>query len=320
MSHTQKGIPVLLLLWLVAFSLPAQKQRICFYNVENLFDTKHDTLKNDTDFLPKGLHRWTPHKYWRKLHRISQTLAALSPQEGWPALVGLAEVENDTVLHDLTKRSTLRPARYEYLMTNSPDERGVDVALLYQPHLFTPLSHWSVRVPSAQEGLKPTRDILCVKGILGKKDTLCVLVLHLPSKAGHRKSGDLNRLLAAETLRHTADSLSGQKLLVMGDFNADPHDPIFRLLTPPLRSLMPQRGKELRKPIGTYCYQGIWEFLDHILVSPELYPQIEHRAHVGKFSFLLDDKGRPLRTFRGPITQDGYSDHLPVYVDMESTR
>ena len=320
MINCKKVFSVLLFLWAISLSLLAQKHRICFYNVENLFDTKHDTLKSDEDFLPDGIHHWTPHKYWRKLHRIAQTIAALSPQEGWPTFIGLAEVENDSVLHDLTKRSTLRAARYEYFLTESPDERGVDVALLYQPRLFKPLSHWSVRVPSVKQGFKPTRDILGVKGILERKDTICLLVVHLPSKAGNKKSGDLNRMLAAQTLSHAIDSLTGQKLLVMGDFNADPRDRIFQHLVPPLHSLMPQKRKELQKPIGTYCYKGIWEFLDHILVSSELWPRIEHRAHVGKWSFLLNERGQPLRTFRGPISQDGYSDHLPIYVDMKSSQ
>lgn len=309
-------VSAVLLLLFVCISTQAQTARICFYNVENLFDTKHDSLKNDQDFLPDGSYHWTPSKYWRKLHHVAQTIAALSPEDGWPALVGLAEVENDSVLHDLSRRSALRSARYEYLMTESPDERGVDVALLYQPGLFTPLSHWNVRIPSAEHGLKPTRDILCVRGILSAKDTICVLVVHLPSRAGNKKSGDRNRRLAAQTLRHTVDSLAGEKLLVMGDFNSEPRDRLFTLLGPPLISLMPQKRKELRKPIGTYCYKGLWGFLDHILVSPEMLPLVEPSAHVGKFSFLLDEKGRPLRTFRGPICQDGYSDHLPVWVDV----
>lgn len=310
----------------------AQSLRVCFYNVENLFDTQHDTLRLDYDFLPEGTYRWTPYKYWRKLHNISRTFAALSEENGWPVLIGLAEVENDTVLRDLTKRSALRAARYEYIVTESPDERGVDVALLYQPRLFTPIVSWSVRVPSVERGLKPTRDILCVKGILTGKDTIYVAVVHLPSRAGNKKSSDRNRLLAVKTLRHTVDSLlresseremvvgerrKGEKMIVMGDFNAEPRDRLFSILQPPLHSLMPQERRELRKAIGTYCYKGLWGFLDHILVSTELQPIAEPRAHVARFPFLLDEKGRPFRTFRGPISQNGFSDHLPIWVDLQ---
>ena len=130
-------------------------------NCENLFDCRHDSLKADTDFLPDGAYRWTPSRYWQKLNRIGQTIISCGDDStAWqlPDLVALCEVENDSVLYDLTRRSALRKARYEYLMTDSPDERGIDVALLYSPFTFRPTSHRSVRIPTIGR-MRPTRDL-----------------------------------------------------------------------------------------------------------------------------------------------------------------
>lgn len=291
-----------------------RKDVVLFWNVENLFDCRHDTLKNDYDFLPEGSHLWTRRRYWHKLDDVSRTLAAVAEEEGqWPSIVGLCEVENDTVLHDLTRRSTLRRAGYEYVMTESGDERGVDVALLYQPERFRLLGFHSVRVPSVQHGFHPTRDILCVSGRLPAGDTLHVVVVHLPSRAGYHKGSGRHRKLAVQTLRHTVDSLAGKPVLVMGDFNSEPRDPLFRQLCPPLRSLMPQQKRELRKAQGTYFFQGQWGYLDHILVSDTLFRKVrDGRARPLKYSFLLDEQGRPWRTFRGPSYAGGFSDHLPL--------
>ena len=127
--------PFLFLLFLNLSSLSLWSQRIMWYNVENVFDTRHDSLKNDFDFLPEGDYHWTPWRYWRKLDNISRVIAAVAEQDGWPMLVGMCEVENDTVLRDLTLRSSLRTAKYRYVHHEGPDLRGVDVALLYQPAL-----------------------------------------------------------------------------------------------------------------------------------------------------------------------------------------
>jgi len=304
-------------LFLVSLSVSGEDQgddAILFWNVENLFDCKHDTLKNDWDFLPDGSHRWTPRRYWRKLDNVARTLAAVNEETGgWPTLVGLSEIENDTVLRDLTKRSPLRFAGYQYIMTESADERGVDVGLLYQPQRFFLLEYHSLRIPSVQNGFHPTRDILYASGILISGDTLHLLVVHLPSRAGYHRGNARHRLLAVDCLRQAVDSLSGKKLVVMGDFNSEPRDPIFRRLCPPLQSLMPQKRKELRKPRGTYFFQGTWGYLDHMLVSSSIKDKIKNgKARALDFPFLLDENGRPWRTFRGPSYAGGFSDHLPL--------
>ena len=150
-------------------------------NCENLFDTRHDEGKQDEEFTPEGTRRWTRTRYWRKLNAIGQDI--LSCAEQLPSLVALVEVENDTVMHDLTRRSLLRNAGYEYLMTESPDVRGMNVALLYQPARFRPICYDALEVPTLPD-MRPTRQILYVKGETQRGDTLHFFVVHAPSRYG----------------------------------------------------------------------------------------------------------------------------------------
>lgn len=307
----------LLAVLLGTFCFESRAQKVLWYNVENVFDTRHDTLKNDFDFLPDGSYHWTPWRYWRKLDNISRLIAAVAEQGGWPMLVGMCEVENDSVLHDLTTRSPLRAAKYQYVHSEGPDLRGVDCCLLYQPVLFRLQGSETVRVPSDEQGLRPTRDILHVWGWLTRTDSLLhVFVLHFPSRAGGTKASTQNRMLATQTLCGELDKLQGQRILVMGDFNAEPNDPIFRPILQRLVSLVPQRRKELKKAQGTYYYKGLWGYIDHMLVSPAMQSFCEPRVHVAKYPFLLTEKGTPWRTFQGPVYKGGYSDHLPLYVEV----
>ena len=307
----------LFLLFLSSSTMSLWAHRIVWYNVENLFDVRHDTLKNDFDFLPEGSYHWTPWRYWRKLDNISRVIAAVAEQDGWPILVGMCEVENDTVLRDLTLRSSLRAAKYQYVHHEGPDLRGVDCCLLYQPSQFHLLGSEPIRIPSAEQGLRPTRDILHVWGRMVRTDSMLhVFVLHFPSRAGGNKASTDNRMLAAQTLCQELDKLRGQRILVMGDFNAEPKDPIFQPILQRLVSLIPQRRKELKKAQGSYFYQGLWGYIDHILISPSMQSCCEKRVHVGKFPFLLTEKGTPWRTFQGPAFKGGYSDHLPLYIDV----
>ena len=162
----------ILLFSTVASDLSAQEKgkgtrfRVLEYNVENLFDTCHDSLKNDTDYLPEGTYRWTRSKYWRKLNAVARGITLSSTDDSnfvLPAIVGLCEVENDSVMHGLTHRSLLRGAGYEYVMTDSPDLRGIDVALMYQPSAFRVDTSYSIRVDTIA-GMRPTRDMLYVRG------------------------------------------------------------------------------------------------------------------------------------------------------------
>ena len=294
-------------------------QRIVWWNVENLFDCQHDSLKEDQQFLPEGEYHWTRGRYWKKLDNLSRTIAAIAGEDEWPMVVGMCEVENDTVLRDLTRRSPLRVARYAYIHEEGPDMRGVDVAILYDSLQFRPLGHNAIRIPSTEHGFRPTRDILHVWGICPSlPDTLHIIIVHLPSRSGSGQKGEAHRRFAVATLCSLLDDLEGKSILLMGDFNAEPNDNIFRNIRERMTSLMPQGRKELSRAQGTYYYRQLWGFLDHILVSPHMLPFVQERAQVGRFPFLLTEKGTPWRTYQGPIYKGGFSDHLPIWVDLLS--
>lgn len=162
----------------LAFPVRAQESfRVLFWNVENLFDCKDDPQKNDNEFLPDAKRNWTPYHYWEKVRNLAKGIIA-SGDEYVPDLVGLCEVENDSCLYDLTRRSPLREAGYRFVMTDSPDQRGIDVALLYQRAKFKLLQHQSIRIPHKQLKRGATRDILHVVGQVVSGDTLDVIELH----------------------------------------------------------------------------------------------------------------------------------------------
>ena len=183
--------------------VPSQQERIPFrvvsWNIENQFDTHHDSLKNDHEFLPDAMRHWNYSRYKKKLVDVARVITAIGEWSP-PALVGLCEVENDTVLRDLTRRSPLKELSYRYVMTNSPDLRGIDVALLYQRDLFKLLSSRSISIPPLKQ-YRPTRDLLHVSGLLLTGDTLDVFVCHLPSRSGGAKESEPYRLYAAHILR-----------------------------------------------------------------------------------------------------------------------
>ena len=314
-THARKRL--LLSLLMAGICLNGSSQRIMWWNAENLFDCQHDTLKEDYEFLPDGSYHWTPKRYWHKLDNMARTIAAVADDGPWPMAIGLCEVENDTVLRDLTRRSPLRMARYAFIHEEGPDRRGVDVALLYDSLQFRPAGHTAIRVPSAENGLPPTRDILHVWGTCPTlPDTLHLMVLHLPSRAGSGRQGERHRRLAMTTLCNTLDRLSDKAVLVMGDFNADPGDAIFKELGRRTQWLMPHDRRSLRQAQGTYVFRGLWSYLDYFFVSQRLRPFIKGKVQVGRFPFLLNEKGAPWRTYRGPVYDGGYSDHLSIWVDL----
>ena len=299
------------------------KMRLMTWNLENMYDCQDDTLREDEEFLPESERQWTWGRYWAKVEEVSRVVMGVG-EDAPPALVALQEVENDSVMRDLTMRGSLRALSYRYVMTDGPDRRGVDVALMYQPLLFQLLGSESWRVPSLDYGLRPTRDLLHAWGQTPCGDTLHVVVCHLPSRLGGRM-GKRNRKLAAETLRSRTDSLlsvcSDCKLVVMGDFNAPPSDAVFKkiLRQVPLVDLVPQK----RRPVeGTYRFQGNWSWIDHILVSPRLFalqrtsPALHLYAAPWMRRMMTDGTWYPRRTYMGTHYAGGVSDHLPLYFDL----
>lgn len=292
-----------------------QKFRVATWNVENLFDTIHDAGKEDYEFLPTAGRQWNSQRYWRKLRNISQTLAAME----LPHLVALQEVENDTVLRDLTRRTPLWSAGYRYIITDGRDERGIDVALLYRPEVFDLLSWRFVSIPVMEHGLSPTRDILVAKGRVGQ-DTLHVCVVHMPSRRNDNLQSRQKRYLAMQTLCHVVDSVGCGKILIMGDFNAEPGDTALAAFSSRMCTLLPTDRKTLRGRRGTYYFRGVWGFLDHIFVSPSLREQAGEQAWECRFPWLLrTQKEIPHRTYGGVNYIGGISDHLPLMTVLDMT-
>ena len=286
-------------------------------NCENMFDCQHDSLKDDTEWMPDGKRKWTPARYWRKLNHIGQEILSCQ-QEGVPDLVALVEVENDSCLFDLTHRSLLRGAGYDYLMTQSPDVRGIDVALLYQPMTFRPICYDYLDVKPL-EGMRPTRDILYVQGETLRGDTLHVFVVHAPSRFGGEKQSRPNRQLVADRLIGVVRQLPADaKVIIAGDFNDGATDPALRFLEDNGLHNVTAKATGSHGAKATYRYQGVWQSIDHVFVSPVLLNSVE-QSFINDAPFLLEEDKKyggvkPLRTYNGYRYQRGFSDHLPLVV------
>lgn len=317
MIKGDKGLWSFIFLFLLFPSVAlCQQLTLVELNCENLFDTQHDEGKEDTEFLPEGERHWTPTKYWGKVNRIGQEI--LSCSDNLPDLVALIEVENDSVLKDLTRRSLLRNAGYQYLMTESKDVRGLDVALLYQPFRFRPLCYDSFSVP-LMKNMRPTRDILYVQGQCISGDTLHVFVVHSPSRYGGEKETRTYRQQVVKTLQQAMKDISKDaKIIVLGDFNDYADSPsLKRLYESGLKNITADIKGRNGSP-ANYRYHGEWHSLDHVLVSPSLSTKVE-TSYINDASFLLEEEPeyggkRPRRSFHGFRFQQGYSDHLPLVV------
>ena len=291
-------------------------------NCENLFDYTHDDGKQDTEYLPESDRHWSSQRYWRKMNNIAQELLSCS-DDGIPDLIALCEVENDSVMHDLTRRSLLRNAGYQYLMTSSPDVRGIDVALLYSPFTFAPIRSYSIRVKPV-EGMRPTRDILYVCGETVSGDTLHVFVVHQPSRFGGEKKSRPFRKAVTDRLCVSIDSIRAispdAKLLVAGDFNDGVDGASLQQYEQHGMVNLTKQAKGDNGVRGTYRYQGEWESIDHILGSSSITNKVD-TAYIHAPQFLLEEDAkyggyRPRRTYIGPRYQGGFSDHLPLVVRL----
>ena len=292
-------------------------------NCENLFDTRHDSLKNDQEFLPDGSYKWTPYRYWAKLNHLGQEIVAQS--DPVPDFVAMCEVENDSVMFDLTKRSLLRNAGYEYVMTSSPDERGIDVALLYQPASFALLHSHSIRIKPLPD-TRPTRDILYASGLLITGDTLHVFVVHAPSRRGGEQASRPYRLQVASQLAEAVDSVYAisrdAKIIIAGDFNDYADSPALQYLYEHHLINITADAQGSHGAKATYRWHGEWRSLDQILCSPSLAAR-KQSSVIGDLPFLLEDDEKyggkkPYRTYLGPRYLGGYSDHLPLVVQLKN--
>lgn len=305
-----------------------QDFRIMFYNVENLFDVYDDPKKNDNDFLPDGSMRWTPGRYYSQLRKTAQVISAIG-EWGTPAICGLCEVENDSVLIHLLNRTPLKEQHYNYCITTGSDTRGINNALLYQRDKFKYLGHASRRIPFTNPR-KRSRDILHVWGELINGKQLDIFVCHFPSRSGGEKVSEPDRIDAATYVRHLCDSLfrinAEANIVVMGDFNDTPTDKSIQTLIRGAKTkynLINLFGDPTRLNFhGTHKFQGEWSQLDQLMVSQNWNKYLQKDSpRIFAPDFLLSKKNSrgeqaPLRKYAGKTYKGGYSDHLPIVSDF----
>jgi len=315
--------------------------RIMFYNTENLFDPADDPNKADEEFTPEGSRNWSEARFKQKLSNIYKVIVAIGEWD-LPDLVGLSEVENRNCLESLLNYTPLYKSDYKIIHYESPDARGIDVALLYRTSSFTPISHRPIRITWPKEiGSGTTRDILYTWGVTNEGDTLHVFVNHWPSRWGGQMETEDKRMFVAKLLKNTTDSIfdihPNAKIVIMGDLNDYPTD---RSLVESLKANtsfdniksdklynLSYYLQEVEK-LGTHKYNGQWGVLDQIVVSGALLDTTSNfftttkDAHIFNADFLLenDDKytgKRVNRTYIGFKFHGGYSDHLPTYLDIK---
>lgn len=328
----------------MCLSLGAQSQKsyrirtIAFYNVENFFDISNDSLTFDDDRTPEGAYHWTKERYAQKALNISQVISDIGKEITTkpPDIIGLCEIENRTVLEDLVNHSNLRALGYGIVHFDSPDRRGIDVALLYKKAAYLPFSFKSHRLLLFDEMGKRnyTRDQLVVGGMLDNEE-FYIIVNHWPSRRGGETRSKPNRLKAALLNKRIIDSIQrisiDAKIIGMGDLNDDPIDDSMKKVLKTVGkenqldslSLFNPMEKLFRKGHGSLAYRDKWNLFDQFFMTPNLvnknrdtysywkagiYSPSMLRTKQGKY------KGYPFRTYSGNTYNGGYSDHFPVYL------
>ncbi len=307
---------------------------VAFYNVENLFDTEDDTTnRGDDDFLPNGSYQWTEEKYAQKIHNIASTIALLAREHcpAGPAVIGISEIENARVVADLCNAPELKDLGLKYIHYPSPDRRGIDCALIYNPRLFKPTSSMPYKYRLASNPDFRTRDQLLVSGTMAG-EPVSIIVNHWPSRYGGGKSSPLREAAAALT-KHIADSIqnadSRNKVIIVGDLNDDPSDiSCAKVLGATRKASETKPGGYFNtmwqfhdKGIGTLYYQDKPNLFDQQIISANLLGSDRStlkywKAEVFNRDYLITKtgkrKGYPLRSFDGNVWQNGYSDHFPT--------
>ena len=310
---------------------------IGFYNLENLFDTVDDTLINDEEFLPKGARSWTPERYQEKLTNMAYVISQIGLLDVAAGLsvLGVSEIENRKVLEDLVIQPAIKNRNYQIVHYDSPDGRGVDVGLLYNPSHFTVLSSAPIPLINYSEGeIQKTRDVLYVTGLLDT-DTIHILVNHWPSRSGGEARTAPYRNSGAKLCRKIVDSLfvhnRESKILIMGDLNDDPTNESIKSHLRAVSDVKEIRKSGLFNPYedffrrgqGSNAYRDAWSLFDQIIVSRGFTNKKSSgfnyfKANIFNKRFLVQPsgqyKGYPLRTFSGDTYQGGYSDHFPAYI------
>lgn len=307
-----------------------------FYNLENLFDTDDDpNNRGDDEFTPTGPYKWTEEKYKKKLSNIANVISQLGKEEcpNGLAFIGISEVENSRVIEDLLNTAPLNTTGYKFIHYDSPDWRGIDVALIYNPQIFKVTSSTIYPYILPEDSTFKTRDQLLVSGTLAG-EPFHVIVGHWPSRYGGDKSSRF-RERAAEISKHIVDSIRqsdpNAKVMITGDFNDDPKDKSCSEVLNAKKKQSEVGPNDLfnttwmlyQKGIGTLCYQNQWNLFDQIIITGNLLGKDKSTLKYWKnkifnHDFMLQQEGKykgyPLRTFSGKRFQNGYSDHLPSLV------
>ncbi len=314
---------------------PVQTISFAFYNLENLFDTIDDPRIDDNKYLPDSKIPWNSERYQHKLDNLTKVMKSIDTT-GFPTLFGLCEVENIDVLKDLINHPDLKEAGYSILHKNSPDERGIDVALLYQSKHYTPVETNYIKLVFPWDPTNKTRDILYSKGVVGKNDTLHIFVNHWVSRWGGQEETEPSRRFIGGLLKNITDSIlslqPNANIILAGDLNDNPTDVS---ITDDLGALAvnePYKEKALYNLSHNLFLQGegslyykSWDMFDQIIVSSSLLKgnngikSMTEEQKVIKYDWMLyqPKKGpaRPSRTASGKY-YGGYSDHLPVFIQM----
>jgi hypothetical protein len=314
---------------------------IAFYNVENLFDTINDPKRFDEASPMMELKYNRDEIYRKKVSNMAKVISEIGEEvsNNTPAVIGLAEVENIEVVEALANDPALRSKDYGIVHFDSPDERGIDVALLYQKTMFTPISksHHELKIFDDLSSKRDyTRDQLLVSGKL-EGDLIHVLVNHWPSRSGGEARSRPKRVAAANLSKRIIDSLQAidpyAKIFVMGDFNDNPNNSSLKdvLKTERDKEKVKLKGiynpmeKFFREGLGTNAYRDAWSLFDQILITKPLlekdYSSFRfYKAGIFNKQYLTNKKGRykgyPFRSFADGGFTDGYSDHFPVYVHI----
>ena len=302
---------------------------VAFYNLENLFDTIDDPNTLDDDFTPKGKKHWHDKRYKKKIKKLGSIIAQLGKEKSSqpPALVGVVEVENESVLRDLVQSRSLSSHPYGIVHYDSPDERGIDVAFLYNKELFEILhSETFPLYLTRNNGTRDyTRDVLWVQGNLNG-ELINILVNHWPSRrTGSSKTED-KRIKAAQLNRHIIDKIKmdneDAKIIIMGDFNDDPSSKSINNYLVDKQFYNPMTGL-LKYGRGSLNHKHTWHLFDQIIFSKNFFVKGAGK-HTFRYAEIFDKyflkswrgkrKGYPFRTYTGNWYQGGFSDHFPVYV------
>lgn len=335
---------LLIFLFFICFNLLSQSksdERVAgfmFYNVENLFDTQKDSITNDGEFTPEGARRWN---YTRLKKKWADIAKVITNAGGWnlPVVVGLCEVENRWVLSSLLEQTGLANLSYDVIHYDSPDNRGIDVAMFYLKNRMEVIESRQI-VVNFGPNERPTRDILFVKGVIDSADTIYMMVNHWPSRFGGTAVTQPKREKAAEIVKSISDSLRivnpNSKIIIMGDFNEPAKSDVF---TQTLGAGLPDDTTWLVSPalemspdnLGTLKFRHSWDIFDMFIISrPVLadtagYIMREPHMKIVDLPFLLQpdqDYGgvKLYRTYEGFRYTGGYSDHLPVWIDLHLTQ